>query len=128
MLRTVVLGLLAVVAVGAQTPEININCGGSGYVAADGTVWSADQYASGGDLVYSSDSIADTADLTSYRSARAGLYGDFSYDIPAANGTYNLSLLFAELQYWNRGERVFNVFVNGAAALTNFDIVAESSS
>jgi hypothetical protein len=128
MLRSVILGLFSIAALAAQTSEIAINCGGSAYVGADGKAWSADQFFSGGDVVYSSDSISNTSDLGLYRPARYGLYGDFSYAIPVANGTYNLSLMFAELQYWNKGDRVFNVLVNGAPVLTNFDILAETAS
>src|SRR5262249_17329362 len=110
-----------------QTQEIDINCGGSAFTGADGTSWQGDQYYNGGDPVYSGDSISNTSDLQLYRSARTGLYGDFSYSIPISNGSYNLSLLFAEIQYWNRGDRVFNVLVNGAPVLTSFDILAEAS-
>jgi Malectin domain/Chitobiase/beta-hexosaminidase C-terminal domain/Viral BACON domain len=106
--------------------EVDINCGGSAYTGTDGTSWSADQYYSGGDLLYSSNSISNTSDLPLYRAARAGLYGDFSYTIPIANGSYNLSLLFAEIQYTNPGDRVFNVLVNGSPVLTNFDILAQA--
>src|ERR1051326_5047588 len=103
-LRTIVFSWIALGAAflaTAQAQEIEINSGGASYTAADGKTWQGDQYFTGGDLLYSSDTISNTSDLTLYRSARAGLYGDFSYSIPIANGTYNLSLLFAEIQYWN---------------------------
>jgi hypothetical protein len=111
----------------AQTQEIRINCGGSAYTASDGTAWRADQYYNGGDLLYSGDSISNTSDLPLYRSARAGLYDDFSYSIPVSNGSYSLSLMFAEIQYSSQGERVFNVLVNGAPVLAGFDILAETA-
>jgi hypothetical protein len=110
----------------AVAQEIDINCGGSAFTGADGTKWSGDSDYSGGDLLYTGNNISNTSDLALYRSARAGLYGDFSYTIPAANGSYNLSLLFAEIQYTNPGDRVFNVLVNGSPVLTNFDIVAQA--
>jgi hypothetical protein len=103
----------------------NINAGGTAFTGTDGTSWSADQYYSGGDLVYSSSMISGTQDLALYRSARRGLYGDFSYSIPLTNGAYTLKLRFAELVYSARGQRVFHVLVNGAAVLSNFDILAE---
>lgn len=127
VLRVLFVGTLCLAAAGAAAAqEVDINCGGSAYTGADGTRWSGDQYFSGGELQYSSNSISNTSDLALYRAARAGLYGDFSYTIPAANGSYNLSLLFAEIQYANPGDRVFNVLVNGAPVLTNFDIVAQA--
>src|SRR5947209_8930859 len=130
-LRSILLSFIALGSAAlatAQTQEIDINCGGSAYTGTDGKSWQGDQYFTGGDLLYASDSISNTSDLGLYRSARAGLYGDFSYSIPAANGSYNVSLLFAEIQYWNRGDRVFNVLVNGAPVLANFDILAETTS
>src|SRR5437763_530998 len=60
-----------------------------------------------------------------YRSGRAGLYGDFSYSIPVQNGSYTVTLHFAEIQYWNRGDRVFNVAINGSTVLSNFDILTQ---
>lgn len=105
-------------------PAVNINCGGGDYTAANGTTWTADYYFTGGDLLYTSDAIANTQDLPLYRSGRAGLYGDFSYSIPVQNGSYTVTLNFAEIQYWNVGDRVFNVAINGLPVLTNFDILA----
>lgn len=127
VIRAVMVGTLLTAAAGlGSAQEVDINCGGSAYTGTDGTRWSADQYYNGGDLLYSGNTISNTSDLTIYRSARAGLYGDFSYTIPVSNGSYNLSLLFAEIQYSNPGDRVFNVLVNGAPVLTNFDIIASA--
>jgi len=132
LFRILILGAIAFTACDlarAQVAgEIDINCGGAALTATNGTSWSADSYFSGGDLVYAGDSISNTSDLGLYRSARTGLYGDFSYAIPVANGNYTLNLLFAELQYWNVGDRVFNVTVNGAPLLTNFDILTQAAS
>src|SRR5207248_2909206 len=41
-----------------QAPLLSINCGGSAFTATDGTPWSADQYFTGGDLLYSGYTIA----------------------------------------------------------------------
>ena len=50
--------------------------------ASDGSAWLGDRYFTSGDLLYTSDAIAGTADVQLYRSGRAGLYSDFSYSIP----------------------------------------------
>src|SRR5207248_1544362 len=51
----------------------------------------------------------------------------FQYQFSVANGTYTVRLRFAELLYgYVVGQRVFNVTINGQAALTNFDVVAEA--
>jgi hypothetical protein len=116
--------------VAAATPPptqalISINCGGSAMTTADGTQWSADNYFTGGDQLYTGNSFSgvNPQDYYLYRSARAGLYGDFSYSIPVANGSYTVTLLFAEQQYTNVGDRVFNVAINGSTVLSNFDIL-----
>jgi hypothetical protein len=111
--------------VSAQT--VRIRCTNSeSYTASDGTAWQADQYSTGGQQLYTGYLVANTADPTLYRWARQGYYGDFSYNIPIANGNYQLTLKFAEIQYASAGARVFNVTINGAAVLTNFDIVAQA--
>ena len=53
-------------------------------------------------------------------------YGNFTYTIPGLtpSGAYTVRLHFAE-EYWTAaGKRVFNVSLDGAQVLTNFDIVA----
>ena len=117
---------LVVSAASTPQPLISINCGGSAMTASDGTQWAADNYYTGGDQLYTSYAIngANPQDYYLYRSARSGLYGDFSYAIPVPNGSYTVSLLFAETQYTNVGDRVFNVTINGNQVLSNFDILA----
>jgi hypothetical protein len=49
------------------------------------------------------------------------------YAIPVPNGTYTVTLQFCENAPYNVvGSRVFNVSIEGAAALTNFDIYAQA--
>src|ERR1035437_3551204 len=117
--------LLAGLAIAGRAQTVNINCGGIAFTATEGTQWIADLYFSGGDLLYTSGAIAGTAaqDLNLYRSARAGLYGDFSYNIPVPNGSYTVTLGFAEIQYSAPGQRVFNILINGNSVLSNFDIL-----
>jgi hypothetical protein len=120
--------LAAALAVGAVAQTVNINCGGGAMTTSDGTQWSADMDFSGGDLLYTGYAIANTnpQDLYLMRSGRAGLYGDFSYNIPVPNGSYTVTLHFAEIQYSGVGQRVFNVSLNGATVLSNFDILAHA--
>lgn len=110
----------------SQLP-MRINVGGASkpYTAVDGTQWSTDRYFSGGDTLYTGNPIAGTSDRYLYGTARYGLYGNFGYNIPVPNGSYKLTLKFAEIQYTAKGARVFNVTVNGAGVLTNFDILNE---
>src|SRR5947209_6247819 len=125
---SLVSALLAATAIcGFAQTSININCGGRDYTAANGSQWVGDYYFDGGDLLYTSDAIVNSQDLPLYRSGRAGLWADFAYNIPAANGNYNVTLHFAEIQYWNKGDRTFNVVINGTTVLSNFDILANAA-
>lgn len=127
MKNIAVWGLLFGSVLCAQQP-IRINCGYASqtYVSTSGEQWLTDRYATGGDGLYTNDAIANTADRYLYATARYGLYGDFEYRIHVPNGSYRLTLKFAEIRYWNKGDRVFHVFVNGARVLRDFDIVAEA--
>jgi hypothetical protein len=90
--------------------NLNIDCGGyENYTASDGTVWLADRYFSGGQQLYTGYPVSGTPDPLLFRTARVGYYGGFSYAIPIANGQYNVTLRFADVQYWVAGQRVFNV-------------------
>src|SRR3954447_20975665 len=80
---------------GSAQTNLNINCGGREHIAVDGSRWIEDYYFSGGDLLYTSDAIVNSQEMPLYRSGRAGLYGDFAYNIPVVNGSYNVTLHFA---------------------------------
>ena len=81
---------------------IRINVGGP-QVTVGGVVWGADQYYSGG-YPYANTNIADIKGTTkdalyiSERASSADL-GSFSYAVPVSNGTYSVTLHFAEI-YW----------------------------
>ena len=100
------------------------------YSDRDGRVWGGDRYFSGGDAVeLKLPFIQGTSDPTMYRTARSG---EFSYNIPAKPGRYELRLHFVETTfgpgaYTGRGEssRVFSVLLDGRPLLTNFDILSE---
>lgn len=100
-----------------------INCGGS----AMGT-YIGDIYYSGG-LTFSAANTINTnglvnpAPMAVYQSQR---YGNVTYTLPylTPNASYKVRLHFAEIYWSATGQRVFNVFINGAQVLTNFDIVA----
>ena len=70
-----------------------VNAGGSQYGGADGTVYDADPWFSGGNTYTTTAAIAGTTDDRLYQSER---YGNFSYAIPVANGDYLVTLKFAE--------------------------------
>src|SRR5690348_16591209 len=109
----------------AASQSVNIDCGAyQSYRTADGVVWSADQYYSGGQQLYTSYNVSGSSDSPLYRTSRVGYYGDFSYAIPGSNGSYSLTLKFADVQFSAPGQRIFNVVVNGTMVLSHFDVAA----
>ncbi|WP_238717444.1 malectin domain-containing carbohydrate-binding protein [Natronorubrum halophilum] len=96
-----------------------VNAGGGAYTAADGTDYRADTGYSGGTAASTGDPIAGTDDDTLYQSER---YGDFSYEIPVANRTYDIELHFAETYWTADGDRVFDVSAEGAARISDLDV------
>lgn len=101
------------------------------YIDRDGSVWKGDRYFTGGEAVeLKLPYIQGAADMTMYRTARSG---DFSYDIPAKPGNYELRLHFVETTFGPgtftaRGEssRVFSVSLNGRPLLVDFDVLSEA--
>lgn len=68
--------------------------------------------------------VANAGPMQLYQSYRYG--GGFTYTIPGltAGATYTVRLHFAETNFTAAGKRLFNVAINGAAVLSNFDIFA----
>ncbi len=98
------------------------NAGGGQYTSQSGVVYKADTDYSGGTSASTSSAITGTSDPALYQTER---YGNFSYNIPLADGNYNVTLKFAEI-YWNAaGERVFNVTMQGTQVISNLDIYSK---
>lgn len=90
----------------------------------------ADTFYNGGNTYYSQNPV-DTSRVTNpapssvYQSER---YGVFSYVIPQLQpgAAYTVRLHFAEIYFSQPGQRVFNVSINNALVLDNFDIVQQA--
>jgi hypothetical protein len=93
-------------------PVLGINCGGPRYVGRDGMVYLADTLFTGGsaDNGNASAVIVNTEDTALYRNNR---YGNCQYAIPVSNGTYRVTLKFAETYYSQTGYRTFHVQAEG---------------
>jgi parallel beta-helix repeat protein len=105
-----------------------VNAGGDGYTDNTGQRWSSDQpYTAGGwgyagGKAYSTrDPIANTTDDPLYQSERNGT---FSYRFNVPNGSYDVTLLLAEIYWKATGKRVFDVLIEGALVLDNYDVYA----
>jgi hypothetical protein len=101
-----------------------INAGGNA-----GTPFMADTGYSGGSEYGVTNVAINTAGVTNpapqavYQSER---FGNFTYTVPGLTpgAAYTVRLHFAEI-YWSApGQRIFDVTLNGAAVLSNFDIIA----
>ena len=70
--------------------------------------------------------VASPATQQVYQTERYG--NNFSYVIPnlAPGDQYTVTLDFAEIYYNAAGQRLFNVSINGASVLNDFDIYAEA--
>jgi beta-galactosidase len=89
----------------------------------------ADEFYSGGassnfNAAVATSGITNAAPEAVYQSERNG---QFTYTIPglAPNASYTVLLHFSENYFTAVGSRVFNVAINGAPVLTNFDIYAQ---
>jgi hypothetical protein len=111
---------------------VRINAGGTGYTypAPDGRVFTADNYFTASRTVTTSVDLPGRTDDVLYQTERSD--ASFEYRIPVTNGTYELTLHFAEV-YWGvgtvaggPGKRRFSVNVENQPALANFDIIAEA--
>jgi hypothetical protein len=123
------LSLAATVCAGAQD-VVAINSGGPAVSNSGGgdASFVADEDVSGGGSDTSANTIStagvtNAAPMAVYQSERAGT---FTYTIPGltAGTQYAVLLHFAEFYWTAAGKRVFNVAINGTAALSNFDIYA----
>jgi hypothetical protein len=102
---------------------IRINVGGSSYTDGASHVWAADTGCTSESVWAPMYAIAGTTDDTLYGSIRHGVTGPTcAFSVP--NGTYTVTLKFAELYHTGTGARVENVVAEGATVLSNFDIVA----
>lgn len=115
-----------IVTLGAFQP-IRVNAGGPSHYDPTGTFWFGDTGAVGGQgNVYSAgNSIANTLTPYLYQSERFMANATLTYKYFVPNGSYNVTLKFAEIYFTTTGNRVMNVAINGTTLLSNFDIVAQ---
>jgi N-acetylneuraminic acid mutarotase len=107
---------------------IRINAGGPAYTDAVGQLWAADQHFSGGGTYATAAPIAATVDDPLYQTERTGTgFGPgtaFAYNIPVPNGTYAVTLAFADIYWTGSGQRRFDVSIEGQQVITDLDIIA----
>jgi hypothetical protein len=119
--------------VAAQTQQtIRVNSGGAAYHDSKGQSWSADYGFNTGSLSHSAPmvTVTGTSDPTLFKSARVGTSSgaDLQYQFSVANGLYNVNLYFAETYFTAKGERVFDVQMQGTTVFSALDIFALAGS
>jgi hypothetical protein len=103
---------------------IRLDVGSSApYTDSVGRLWQPDQFGTGGTLSSKPNAIGNTSDADLLRTYR---FGNFSYDVPVANGTYDVYLRFIEPWWSGPGQRLFNVRAEGSMKLQNVDLYAEA--
>ena len=98
--------------------DLAINSGGkaAGAFLADTLYFGGSTYATGA-------AIANTTNDAIYQTER---YGNFRYSAPVEDGTYEVTLKFAELVWGSAGKRVFDVKAENRIVLDNYDVVREA--
>ncbi|HEX8528415.1 MAG TPA: malectin domain-containing carbohydrate-binding protein, partial [Cytophagales bacterium] len=106
---------------------LTINAGGETLTTAGGKKFSDDSYYAAGraSTLFFGD-IDNTDDDALYADGRVGV---FAYGLPSGNGTFDVTLHFAETYWGNQvaggvGSRRFHVDLEGVRKLTNYDIFA----
>lgn len=95
-----------------------VNVGGDGYRSTDGIHFVADEAVTGGESG-SIHGVEGAQDDRVYRSYRLG---QLRLKKPLPNGAYDLTFHFAEPLQAARGERVFDVIIQGEKRIENMDI------
>jgi len=113
---------------------IRINAGGPAF-SFDGLDWATDDNFDGGIAFSNPVAIANTTNTELYQSERYADNGTLIYEIPVADGDYNVNLHFAEIFYGlpgagsggGEGSRVFDIDIeNGQEQLSGYDITVEA--
>jgi hypothetical protein len=87
---------------------------------AQGNLWAANNGYDGGSPFSTTAAAAGGALYQTSITA----YSPFTYEFPVANGSYTVTLKFAEISGESTGRRFFHVDLNGARVLSNFDVYA----
>src|SRR5262249_11315760 len=113
---------LSLNSLGTTSPTIRrVDAGAPAYIDGGGRYFEADSGFSGGTTATNVYDVAGTTDDPLYYSRRTGK--NFTYSHAVANGTYTLSLYFAESNFTAVGQRKFDVFPEGVQILNDCDIV-----
>ena len=107
------------------SPRINAGVNSNNvYTDNLGVEWSASIGFSGGSSYGNNNAIAQTDNDLLYQTEYYG--SDFDYSQSVANGSYDVTLHFAETVFSSAGSRVFNVSAENQLILDDFDIYSQA--
>jgi hypothetical protein len=115
----------AVTEAGAAFSTIRVRCGGPNYTDSNSNVWQSD----------GSEQMSATMATIANAGATPGLYqmdawsiapSGLTYTYTVPNGSFTVTLKFAEYYVNQVGARTFNIVVNGTTQYSGFDILAHA--
>jgi YVTN family beta-propeller protein len=119
---TLTIGGLAftVTQAGTAFTGIRVHCGGAQLIDGSGNVWSPDNAQN---FNVTNAAIANTSMPGLYQT-EAWSTGTLQYQFIVPNGSFTVKLHFAEFYMTQRGQRTFNIVINGVTYYSSFDILA----
>ena len=134
--HAVLSGIEILPGIAGRMRPVRILAGSAGaYTDSKGQLWGSDRYFLGGRALRHARLVAGTGEQELFLTER---FGNFNYAIPVTDGTYSVTLNFAETNFGanNFGflrlpngalqSRLFDVLINEVAVLKNLDILKES--
>lgn len=109
---------------GSGLTPIRVRAGGGAVTDANGNIWSGDTGFLGGYTYSNNNSIGNTNTPALYQAQRYSVGAPLEYQFTVPNGSYLVTLKFAETYFTSVGQRMANIVINGQTVQQNFDIVA----
>lgn len=107
---------------GTGFSPIRVNCGGPAMTDSNGNAWSAD---SARNTATTMAPIANT-NMPALYQKESWSTGTLKYQFSVPNGAVTVKLRFAEIYLTQRGQRLFNIVINGVTVEANVDILVQA--
>jgi hypothetical protein len=105
---------------GTSFAGIRVHCGGGQLIDGGGNVWSPDNAQN---FNVTTAAIGNTAMPALYQT-EAWSTGTLQYQFTVPNGSFTVKLHFAEFYMTQRGQRTFNIVINGVTYYSSYDILS----
>ncbi len=109
-------------------PTLYIKCGGPGFVDEAGLVWQSDVGLSRAATYGDTSGHGFTLVSKLYSSGRNSRDGPIEYHLPLPLGSYTVTFYLMELYQRQPGKSIFDIEMEGGAALKDVDIVRQAGS